>query len=640
MQQTADSATGSDVAASDAEADSSGSDTATTDAATTDAAASTDACSGQTCSGQGVCSVQDGAPVCTCNPNYAADGLSCIQTKLVPCAATPPANATALPGDVSVTYSDASGWSAAAACDFVCNQGWTRVGEACLQTSFVQDQCRLACLEQQACGQDIGGTVQSCVAACVTAAKNPETFATAVCVGLAYEHDTLWCGVIDACLKPASGDSCAIRCEAKEKCGFLDTPGITSGSSLQECQVLCRAYDSIYGKLGTTDAYASCLDKAAASCDPFQLALCEAYNGADICGNVCGWLGTAQYCDYIPGRWADEAACKAECGAWTPQQAHAVFGCYNRLNFQDCDTNRAISCFDPPTTLPDAVTTLTAAVASVCPDAMASSDPAVNAWHFLGRTQLWPVWMQDFGAAAACVEAFTSCPSTYDLDWLATCFVAIAPEVTAACNTALPCLSQKGTQVPYLTIDGKTVMDATRCQVSWQDWKSKEPQAFAKAAQCLGKVDAADCPAVDACITGGDPQADACSELVSCWETEGKNPYGLADVNSQVCGGLLAFGQNPAVADCVLNAADCTARNACLPITGLAANAVPACSLLVPCWQDVGVNPFAALGPLTVGTCAAATSIYNAGFPGVADMIYGCLQGANDCSAKMACLPN
>jgi hypothetical protein len=620
-------------------ADSEDGTTGATDAATT-ADSSGDPCSGQTCSGQGVCKVEAGAAKCTCNANYSAEaGLTCLQTKQVPCKAAAPEHATAVVADVNVTYTDAGGWSEPAACDFACDSGWARVGNSCMAATFVQDQCRLSCLELQACGQGGSGTVQNCTKACVTAATNADTFAKAACVGLSYEHDSLWCGVISACDTLASGDTCATRCAAKDKCGFLKSPGITSGSSQAECEVLCRAYDTVYANLKTTDAYAECLDKAAASCDPFQLALCEAYNGADVCGNVCGWLGTDKFCNYIPGRWADEAACKAECGAWTPKQAHAVFGCYNKLNFNSCDQTRALTCLNPPTELPASVTALTAAVAKVCPDVMASSDPGVNAWHFLGRTQLWPAWMQDFGAATQCIEAFTSCPSTYDFDWLATCFVTIAPEVTTACKAASQCLSKSQTQVPYLTIDGKTWMDPVRCQVAWQDIKAKEPAAFDKVASCLAKANVKDCQEVEACIAGADPKAAACNELVACWDTAGSNPYALADMDTGTCGGLLTFGQNPAVAECVLKATDCAAKNACLPITGLAANAIPACTQLVPCWDEAGVNPFASLGKLTIAKCAAATSVYNANFPGVADMIFGCVQGASDCKAKMACLP-
>jgi hypothetical protein len=106
-----------------------------------------------------------------------------------------------------------------------------------------------------------------------------------------------------------------------------------------------------------------------------------------------------------------------------------------------------------------------------------------------------------------------------------------------------------------------------------------------------------------------------------------------------MCAGLLEFGQDPAVTKCVNQAKDCAARNACLPIKAVAPNAVAACTLLVPCWDAAKINPFSQLGKLTIGTCAAATSVYNSKSPGVADMIFGCLQGAADCSARLACLP-
>ncbi len=549
----------------------------------------------------------------------------------------PDANTTSCEGLVCPAGSHCVLGTTSASC--ACDSGKSQVGAGCLDTTFVHNQCRLSCLELAACGKNTGLSDEACVTACVNGALDGEAFAKATCIAMNYEHDTLWCGVIDACNTLAKGDDCAAQCAAKDKCGFLAAPGITSGASQAECQVLCRAYDTVYGNLKTSDSYKACVDKATASCDRFELAVCEAYNGADICSNVCGWLGSAKYCNYIPGRWSDEAACKQECAGWTPKQTNAVFGCYNKLNFAGCNTEKAVACFKPPTELPAGVTALTDAVASVCPDAMATQDPNINAWHFLGRTALWPDWMHDFGSAVACVKAVTTCPSHYDFDWIAPCFLTIAPDVTAACNTALQCLISSPAQVPYLTVDGTTGMDESRCKVSWQQWKTKDSTAFTGVASCLGKTDATDCTAVQACIAGGDPDGAACNDLVPCWEGAGVNPYGLSNVDGAMCGGLLAFGQDPKVAQCVLKAKDCAAKNACLPIQSVATNAAPACALLVPCWDAAGVNPFPALGKLSVSSCAVATSIYNSKSPGVADMIYGCLQSASDCKARLACLP-
>lgn len=520
----------------------------------------------------------------------------------------------------------------------VCDAGLTPVGSRCIRSNFVQEQCRLSCLELKACGKGTGQAQGTCESACIQAAAGGESFVKATCVGMSYEHDGLWCGVVPACDTLAPGDGCAASCVAKEKCGFLATPGVTSGTLLAECEILCRARKTVYGHLKTLDAHTACLTKATASCDPYELALCEAYNGADVCANVCGWLGEAKYCNYIPGRWSDKAACNQECASWTPKQANAVVGCYNKLNFASCNTQKALTCLQPPAALPPDVTALVQAVASVCPDVAASANPDVNAWHFLGRTQLWPSWMQSFGGALACIKAVKSCPSLYDLDWLAPCFMEIAPDVTAACNKAQQCLIKSPNKVPYLTIDGSTSLDSSRCQVAWQTWKNKEPSVFASVAACLGKIDTTDCAAVDACIAGGDPGGAACNDLLACWEKAGSNPYGLQAMDSGMCTGLLAFGQDSGVAACVSKATDCAAKGACLPIKGLAPNALAACSLLVPCWDAAKVNPFALLGKLTIGTCAAATSIYNSKNPGVADMVFGCLQGATDCSARMACL--
>ncbi len=45
-----------------------------------------DPCDGETCSGHGTCSSVDGAPVCTCDQGYTAEGLACVPAQQDPCA--------------------------------------------------------------------------------------------------------------------------------------------------------------------------------------------------------------------------------------------------------------------------------------------------------------------------------------------------------------------------------------------------------------------------------------------------------------------------------------------------------------------------------------------------------------------------
>ncbi len=605
-----------------------------------DADAAADPCAGVSCSGAGKCVSTGGAASCDCDADHAAEGLSCIQAKMVPCVDEAPAHATsAAVADVEITYTDAAGWAAPAACGWTCDAGWSRVGDRCLADDFIDAQCRVACLEWDSCATLGEQSVDACVAGCVAGASDGAAFAKAACVGLAYLHDTLWCGVIDSCDTPASGDACAARCADKDACGFLAAPGVTSGTSVDECEVLCGAYETVYGFLETDEVYATCLAGAATSCDRYELALCESYNGATLCGNVCGWLGTADFCGYIPGHWDDEAACEIECETWSPEQAHAVYGCFNKLNQDDCDPEKAVGCFSPPSELPAGFKDFTKAVAAVCPYATASMDDDVNAWHLLGRAQLWPAWMSDYSGAIECVQTHTSCPSYWDFDWLAPCFLTIDADVASACDAAQFCLGGDNAAVPYLTIDGMTNLNGDRCRVAWQEWKSADSEGFGAVATCLGDVDSANCTAVDQCMEGGDPVVAACDQLTTCWDDAGANPYGFAEVDATLCAGLLAVGQDPSVADCVLGAADCAGANACLPITELAQNAAAVCTDLVPCWAGEGINPFQVLGPLTVESCSAAVSIFNVLQPGSTDFVYNCLQTTTDCAGRLGCLP-
>ncbi len=199
-------------------ADSSGDAVGDSDAAA-DAAGDSDVvadpCDGVTCSGAGTCVAVEGAASCDCDADYAAVELTCIQTKMVPCVDDAPAHASADTSvEVEVSYTDAGGWSAPAACGWSCDSGWTVVGERCLAVDFVDTQCRLACAEWESCGVLGDESFESCLVDCLDAAEDSDAFARAVCVGMSYEHDGLWCGVVESCDTLASGDPCAARCAA------------------------------------------------------------------------------------------------------------------------------------------------------------------------------------------------------------------------------------------------------------------------------------------------------------------------------------------------------------------------------------------------------------------------------------------
>jgi hypothetical protein len=75
------------------------------------------------------------APECTidedCDSGLCGDG-ACITEQAVPCVDAAPAHATSAPADVTITYTDGAGWSEPAACEWTCNPGRCRVGDACL----------------------------------------------------------------------------------------------------------------------------------------------------------------------------------------------------------------------------------------------------------------------------------------------------------------------------------------------------------------------------------------------------------------------------------------------------------------------------------------------------------------------------
>ena len=77
----------------------------------------------------------------TCEADYVSeDGLTCTDHKLAPCVpADVPAHAHALPDDVTITWSDADGWSAPGACAWACDADFApdEAGAACVDSKWV-----------------------------------------------------------------------------------------------------------------------------------------------------------------------------------------------------------------------------------------------------------------------------------------------------------------------------------------------------------------------------------------------------------------------------------------------------------------------------------------------------------------------
>jgi hypothetical protein len=79
----------------------------------------------------------------TCNTDYALDTGACINAKQVSCAvpASLPANATATPAHMPVTYTTAGGWTAPAACAWTCSATYhlNRAGDGCVPDETITD---------------------------------------------------------------------------------------------------------------------------------------------------------------------------------------------------------------------------------------------------------------------------------------------------------------------------------------------------------------------------------------------------------------------------------------------------------------------------------------------------------------------
>jgi hypothetical protein len=64
-------------------------------------------------------------------PSGICEAQVCVNAQQVPCADAAPANATSSITDVTITYSEASGWSTPAACAWACDRGFCPRGDAC-----------------------------------------------------------------------------------------------------------------------------------------------------------------------------------------------------------------------------------------------------------------------------------------------------------------------------------------------------------------------------------------------------------------------------------------------------------------------------------------------------------------------------
>lgn len=68
-----------------------------------------------------------------CEPDFALEDAMCIHEKLVDCVDATPPNATSMPIEVSILYSDAGGWSEPDECPFSCNEGFCEQSGQCVE---------------------------------------------------------------------------------------------------------------------------------------------------------------------------------------------------------------------------------------------------------------------------------------------------------------------------------------------------------------------------------------------------------------------------------------------------------------------------------------------------------------------------
>lgn len=81
------------------------------------------------------------APTCSwrCDADFDEVNGACIDEQSVPCNDQPPANGSSIPEMVTIVYTDDTGWSTPDRCDFSCNSDYCRVGGQC---EFAYDEFR------------------------------------------------------------------------------------------------------------------------------------------------------------------------------------------------------------------------------------------------------------------------------------------------------------------------------------------------------------------------------------------------------------------------------------------------------------------------------------------------------------------
>ncbi|HXI58029.1 MAG TPA: hypothetical protein VNO55_18315 [Polyangia bacterium] len=75
----------------------------------------------------------------TCNNDYAKEGASCINQKMVPCDTNngSPANSSDIAANVTIHYTTAGGWESPAKCAWACDSAYTQEGQSCINQKMV-----------------------------------------------------------------------------------------------------------------------------------------------------------------------------------------------------------------------------------------------------------------------------------------------------------------------------------------------------------------------------------------------------------------------------------------------------------------------------------------------------------------------
>lgn len=91
-----------------------------------------------------------------CNADYALEAGSCIDSKQVACVDNAPNHATSTPGNTTINYTDADGWSNPANCGWQCDAGYDRQSGQCVSECLTDNG---GCDPLTACSLDSDGVV-------------------------------------------------------------------------------------------------------------------------------------------------------------------------------------------------------------------------------------------------------------------------------------------------------------------------------------------------------------------------------------------------------------------------------------------------------------------------------------------------